>query len=89
MSNFSGYRAKLLDDLRRLLVAYSRHVDRAPSTVCKDLLGDGKFAQRLEAGNDMRIGTYDGVLVSFANAWPADLAWPEGVPYPEWIRASA
>jgi hypothetical protein len=42
----------------------------------------GDFFARLLNGSDVRTATYTRLMQRFADDWPADLDWPEGVPMP-------
>jgi hypothetical protein len=71
-----------ISHLRALTDAYSSHVGLSASTVMVRLINDHKFAKRLEQGEDMRLSTYDKLLVKFADVWPDELPWPNAVPHP-------
>ena len=46
----------------------------------------GDFIRRLRRGGDVQTQTYERVLGRFAEMWPVDLEWPEGVPRPDVAR---
>ena len=45
-----------------------------------------RLLRRLRRGGDVQTQTYERVLGRFAEMWPVDLEWPEGVPRPDVAR---
>jgi hypothetical protein len=68
--------------LLSLLEAYAKARDLAPSYVATQVFGSGTMYRRLVDGSDITVGRLEGAVQWFSNNWPADTAWPEGLPRP-------
>jgi hypothetical protein len=77
------------DDLLRLARAYSDHVGRSLVTVGVKATNNDKVFTRLAAGKTCTVRTLERAAAWFADNWPADLPWPEGVPRPTRRRRAA
>jgi hypothetical protein len=77
------------DDLLRLARAYSDHVGRSLVTVGLKAARNDKVFTRLAAGKTCTVRTLERAAVWFADNWPHDLPWPEGVPRPAGRRRAA
>ncbi|MFN3353495.1 MAG: hypothetical protein ACK4Z5_07805 [Brevundimonas sp.] len=62
---------------------FAQATDREPSTVARLATGDWRFFERLKDGASFTARKYDGVMAWFSANWPADTAWPDGVPRPD------
>lgn len=49
------------------------------STVSQRAAGDWRFFDRIVDGKSFTARTYDRVMEWFAQNWPSDAPWPEGV----------
>lgn len=56
-------------------------------TVARHAAGDWRFFDRLDDGKTFTARKYDDVVRWFAEHWPADVEWPQGVPAP--VQAAA
>lgn len=72
----------LTGNLLSLAAAYCDHAGVNRKALGYRLAKDREFFERLDAGHDLRAGTYDLITAHFSDAWPADLAWPEDIPRP-------
>lgn len=79
------YRGHLLS----LAEAYAAATKRSLARVSTLVRNDGKFFDKLKEGKDCTMGTYQSSLQWFSDNWPTDTAWPEGVPRPARVPASA
>lgn len=52
-------------------------------------LGKGDFFKKLKDGGDCRTATASRLLAYFDAVWPADLAWPRGIPRPQKSKDAA
>ncbi len=53
-----------------------------PSTVSKNITGDGGVYFRLSNGRSITIHRYQRIINWFSAHWPADLEWPEDIERP-------
>jgi hypothetical protein len=83
MSNHST-RDRLLLTARTFADARGLSLARVGTLVAND----GKFFTRLAAGRDCTTGMFDKTLRWFAEQWPAELPWPEGVERPSIVEAA-
>ena len=60
--------------------AFAVATGREASTVAQLATGDWQFFGRLNGGASFTIRRYDKIMAWFRANWPAQVAWPEGVP---------
>lgn len=72
------YRTHLLTLAR----AYGDATHRSLARVSTLVRNDGKFFRRLNEGAGCTMDTYAKCLRWFADHWPHDRSWPDGVPRP-------
>lgn len=58
------------------------------SGISTKIFNDGKTLDRLAAGRDITIGSFERAVKWFDANWPAELAWPDGLPRPSLIQSS-
>ena len=58
------------------------HLGNTHWTVSKLVSSKSDFVHRLKQGRDINTRTYESAMQRFADIWPADLAWPAGIPRP-------
>lgn len=72
------------DELRHHLVtcaaAFAAATGLSISTIGRRAANDWRFFPRLDDGSGFTAGKYDEVMRWFGDHWPAETAWPEGVP---------
>lgn len=68
--------------LLRLADAFCAATGRSKSRVATVIFNDGKKFGLIEAGGDVGTKVFERALRWFADNWPADTAWPEGVDRP-------
>ena len=63
---------------------YSKHRERALSTIGVQAVGNSSFFQQLKAGKvKLSMHSVDAVLVHMARDWPEKAKWPDnGIPRP-------
>lgn len=66
----------------KLFESYQKATGTPPGMVCRRILRDYNFANRLRDGFDFRTKTYDRVIAGLAEVWPEGTRWPSGVPKP-------
>lgn len=73
---------RLRDQLLTVSETYARAVGRSEARVSTIVFGSGNSISRLRTGADMGSERLHNGLQWFANNWPVDTAWPDGVPRP-------
>jgi hypothetical protein len=68
------------EQLVRLAEAFLAHADIGISTLGLAAVGNNKFFGRLAQGYDCLMSNAERATDWFNHNWPADLAWPHGVP---------
>ncbi|MCW4114771.1 hypothetical protein NPA31_007315 [Aurantimonas sp. MSK8Z-1] len=53
------------------------------------IFADTKKLDALAQGGDLTTGRYHDALAAFAETWPADLAWPDGIARPPQAQGAA
>lgn len=71
-----------IDQLLSVARTYASAEGVELSTVSWRALGDTKKLGALERGKDIQVGRLEKTMRWFANNWPADLPWPDGVERP-------
>ena len=72
------YRAQLI----ALAEAFGAATQRSEARVATMAAKDGKFFRLVRAGKGCTVDTYLAIKQWFADNWPAELPWPEGVDRP-------
>lgn len=73
------------EDLLQLAQAYSQAFDIALSTVGTRACRNARIFNRLAIGKGCHSRTIEQASAWFAENWPENLAWPEGIPRPAGI----
>lgn len=73
----------MTDNLITLADVFADHIGVKHHAISMRLLGKGDFFQSLKNQGDCRTKTAERVLQGFADCWPDDLEWPQGIPRPE------
>lgn len=76
------YEPLLRENLIKVTQTFARHAGLGISTVARRFLGDSKLFSRIHDGGTFSVRFYDRSVSRFAENWPDDLPWPEGVPRP-------
>lgn len=83
MSEYRPELPRLKENFRRVVEAYCQFTGQKPSTALTQVCGSAQPRLiLLDPEADMKAGKYDAWLRRFSHAWPAGLAWPDGVPRP-------
>jgi hypothetical protein len=69
-----------LDQLRRLAETYCSAKNARPSALGRSICGNPLVLPRIMAGEGCKAETAEALSVWFDQNWPAELAWPQGVP---------
>ena len=77
----------LRQHLLTLIESFAAAKDLSPSRVTTIVLGSGNMHRRLAEGKDINVGRLEEAVAWFDAHWPADAAWPEGLPRPSLILA--
>lgn len=78
-----------IDHLLKLAHAYSDATKKPLVTVSWRAFGDSKKLAALESGLDIQVKRYESAMRWFADNWPVEAVWPEGVPYPAPLPAES
>lgn len=76
---FGPFHSQALREIEALARVYSRHVNRAESTVIRWSSGSGDTLARLREGKPITTDRVDKTIAWFADNWPAELEWPSTV----------
>jgi hypothetical protein len=63
--------------------AFAAHKEVSHWRVSFMVRGDGQFFHKLKTGKSCTLKTAGLVLRWFADHWPEDLAWPDGIERPQ------
>lgn len=74
--------SELRTNLRSCAEAFAAARGIEISTVGRIAAGDWRFFDRILDGKSFTARKYDEVMRWFADNWPAEAAWPHGVPMP-------
>jgi hypothetical protein len=66
-------------DLLTIAHAFGRATNRSLARVSTMVRNDGKFFDRLERGAGCTMATFEACMQWFADNWPDDVTWPEGI----------
>ncbi|MBC6444783.1 MAG: hypothetical protein GDA50_05025 [Alphaproteobacteria bacterium GM202ARS2] len=69
--------------IEKLVEIYAECRGIGTSRVASLIWNDGKFFSRVRAGGNFTVKSYHRGLRWFADNWPPQTPWPEGVPRPE------
>ena len=70
------------DHLVTLADAFSQALNLKRTTLSWHLFQDTNKLDAIVNGKDLYLGRYERAMRYFADHWPADLAWPAGIPRP-------
>jgi hypothetical protein len=59
---------------------YGAHLGLTKWQIGRRAMKNVRFFHDLKCGRGCTLATYERAMVWFGEEWPADLAWPEGVP---------
>lgn len=79
--SYQRERDRLTRNLIKIVESYAEHTGMAIVTALGRVAGMTHLSS-IWTGGDVKAGTYDKVVQEFANAWPDDLPWPDGVGRP-------
>lgn len=71
------------EQLLSLIDAYAQGRGLAPASVTDKVFGAGHIYRRLRDGGDVSTGNFERALRWFADHWPPETAWPDGVMRPQ------
>jgi len=78
----------LAQTLLRCVDRYCEARKLARATVSTLALNDGRTFDRVASGGSITIRNYEKSMRWLSANWPADVAWPAGVPRPETQEAA-
>ncbi len=78
-----------IDTILRLADTLKENSPLSDSMLSKHLGCHNRFLPNLRAGKGCNVNTIDRAVIGFAEIWPSDLAWPDGIERPQTSRKAA